>query len=719
VGNMGTQYGFLIFMKRLPVSIAKNLYCVPIFLLFFVLLAANFTPQPIYAEELLPTQLGDVSGPMTISADEIVYWRKENRYTAKGKVIIVTDRYTLTCDEAKVNNETGEVRARGKVKIKSEEYEIECESFSFNRTTEQGVLVKGTLYIVEMHATIGAQKIEKIGPGAYLIENASYTTCLCKEGEKPDWSVTARRIKLKEEGYAKTRGATFRIKDTPILYLPMAMFPVKQKRQTGFLVPDAGYSSRDGFEFALPFYVAAARWWDFTITERYIQERGIKQELEVRWVRRHGREGELNAYYLDDWKVGINRWAFSYEGRVPLALGVEWRQDMRWISDNEYIKDFKEDDLVESRARSLESRLILDRRFSWGEVSLFFRGIDDLQGDDIGLQYGYSDSDGDQSHQLPRLAVRTALVPIPHTPLFFGGRSAINNFYRESPSGASVYGYNDIQRGKIFPFLGATFRPRRGIYLTPEAGWQATAWKAGGYDYARSLAVGKAETGFRLYRIFKDRYKHTVEPRTRYMITREIGSESPPFLDKTDLLSDHEVVEFNLDQHFLVRRTDKRGTPRGMDVLQLEITQRYMPEDETWRMLRGQLEIRPSDKFKFDADTRYSLHRGAYHYATAGFTVEDKREDKLTVMYRYQGEDNWEFLKNRLRVPVTKVVALTYFNFINLTEGRFVDHGGGVKLTPTSECWTLRTEVSYHTDPEEVRFRLWLNLYGLGSAGSK
>ncbi len=39
---------------------------------------------------------------------------------------------------------------------------------------------------------------------------------------------------------------TARIKDVPILYTPYFIYPIKTERETGFLVPNAGYNSELG-----------------------------------------------------------------------------------------------------------------------------------------------------------------------------------------------------------------------------------------------------------------------------------------------------------------------------------------------------------------------------------------------------------------------------------------------------------------------------------------
>ncbi len=45
---------------------------------------------------------------------------------------------------------------------------------------------------------------------------------------------------------------TARIKDVPILYTPYFIYPIKTERETGFLVPNAGYNSELGGAYIQP-----------------------------------------------------------------------------------------------------------------------------------------------------------------------------------------------------------------------------------------------------------------------------------------------------------------------------------------------------------------------------------------------------------------------------------------------------------------------------------
>ena len=169
----------------------------------------------------------------------------------------------------------------------------------------------------------------------------------------------------------------------------------------------------------------------------------------------------------------------------------------------------------------------------------------------------------------------------------------------------------------------------------------------------------------------------------------------------------------------MTRRADKDGVLRANDFITLELTQIYTPDDGLFKISRAQLDVIVSDRLNFYSDAYYLDQKGMFRYIANGVNYETARHDKFNVSYRYQGEDNWQFVRTNAQVGLTQVVALTYMNYINITEQKFVDHGGGVALTPLSECWNLRFEVINHTDPQDIRYNVWINLKGLGSAGNR
>ncbi len=101
--------------------------------------------------------------------------------------------------------------------------------------------------------------------------------------------------------------------------------PVGDKRRSGFLIPNAKYSTTNYFEFYLPYYWNIAPNMDATITPHYIHKRGnIMWENEFRYLTQAG-AGLMELDYLPSDKVyedehptesNRHRWMYS-TGSTP------------------------------------------------------------------------------------------------------------------------------------------------------------------------------------------------------------------------------------------------------------------------------------------------------------------------------------------------------------------------------------------------------------------
>ena len=100
--------------------------------------------------------------------------------------------------------------------------------------------------------------------------------CLPATATMPDWKITGKNMTVTIEGYGTIHHAALWAKQVPVLYSPYLIFPAKTERQSGLLVPEAGYSERNGFQFSQPFYWAINDQSDATFTFEHIANRGEK-----------------------------------------------------------------------------------------------------------------------------------------------------------------------------------------------------------------------------------------------------------------------------------------------------------------------------------------------------------------------------------------------------------------------------------------------------------
>ncbi|MDX1902214.1 MAG: LPS-assembly protein LptD [Gammaproteobacteria bacterium] len=119
-----------------------------------------------------------------------------------------------------------------------------------------------------------AESYRKIAPNVYELYNASYSTC---PPLTHPWHVSAYHLLLdKNTGRGTATHARIYIRNVPVFYAPYLSFPIDSRRQTGFLTPVIGTSSKTGFRLSAPFYWNMAPNYDMTITPTLMTKRGIQ-----------------------------------------------------------------------------------------------------------------------------------------------------------------------------------------------------------------------------------------------------------------------------------------------------------------------------------------------------------------------------------------------------------------------------------------------------------
>src|SRR2546428_9282670 len=198
--------------------------------------------------------------PIHIQADTLVYSKETQTYHGKGSVVVVQGPYRLEADEATLNVATGQVTAVGRVHLNDGVHDIHGERLDFNFNTTKGVIFHGRLFVLEGNFMVNAQVMERLSEEQYRLEDVSFTTCSVLEGERTPWQFKADKAELETEGFLYARHVRFCILDVPVLYMPAVLFPAKRERATGFLFPQLGSSSGEGFK------VSATLFSEITLT---------------------------------------------------------------------------------------------------------------------------------------------------------------------------------------------------------------------------------------------------------------------------------------------------------------------------------------------------------------------------------------------------------------------------------------------------------------------
>jgi len=306
-----------------------------------------------------PLVQGDTNSlPVTINADHAGGNYPDNA-TFTGNVDINQGNSRLRADEVQLHQKQPEgaaepvrtVDALGNVHYDDNQVILKGPKGWANLNTKDTNVWEGDYQMVGRQGRGKADLMKQRGENRYtILENGSFTSCL---PGSDTWSVVGSEvIHDREEQVAEIWNARFKLGPVPVFYSPYLQLPVGDKRRSGFLIPNAKYSTTNYFEFYLPYYWNIAPNMDATITPHYIHKRGnIMWENEFRYLTKAG-SGLMELDYLPSDNVykddttnnpsGDDRHRWLFYWRHAGVMDQVWRFNVDYtkVSDSTYFNDF-------------------------------------------------------------------------------------------------------------------------------------------------------------------------------------------------------------------------------------------------------------------------------------------------------------------------------------------------------------------------------------------
>ena len=195
-------------------------------------------------------------GIYRIQANEITVYEAENKIVAKGSVIFDQG------DDQRITGAT----AVWNYKTKLGTFE---DATGFTNQTNDGTVLYFT-----------AERVERVSLNEIVITKGTFTAC---EEAVPKWSFSSERATIKTNDKLRIKNARFKIKNIPVLVVPFASIPIKERdRSSGFLTPTIGYSRRKGVRLSTAYYQTLGDSADVTFRGDVYTSRGLGYGLDVR-----------------------------------------------------------------------------------------------------------------------------------------------------------------------------------------------------------------------------------------------------------------------------------------------------------------------------------------------------------------------------------------------------------------------------------------------------
>lgn len=503
-------------------------------------------------------------GIYRLQADELTIYEAENRVVARGSVVFDQG------DDQRITGAT----AIWNYKTKLGSFE---DTTGFTNQTNDGTVIYFT-----------AERVERVSLDEIVVTKGKFTAC---EEAVPKWSFTAKRARIRTNDKIKLRSVKFRVKDIPLLSLPYASIPIKERdRSSGFLTPSAGYSSRKGVKLSGAYYLTLGRSADVTFRADVFSKRGIGYGADFRTRANSRSYLNFGFYAVKDRLFGPKADAQHPDqgGSLIYAEGVHYfpngftaSADIRLTSNLAFRQEFAEG--IQQIISPIEVSQVFVNK-SWNDYTLNFLARS-------------------QVISIPNVSEKTRNLPSVHLEkrptmpsflkgLYFSYKAALEGvsrreevtdlaLYRSMTGTDPVVSPSLVQRLDIYPQVTLPLQTK--YFNFTATGSARVTYYSNSFNDMRQVVsrdvirkYGEFAFDIRPVALAKNYYgkndafkfRHVIEPYVTYRLVRGVNNFHRIIrFDYVDTIANTNEVEYGVINRFYTRRYGEAVTPSAQQRL--------------------------------------------------------------------------------------------------------------------------------------------------------
>ena len=690
-----------------------------------------------------PLALREGDSEVNIVADQMQQvGGPRNLLIAVGNVEIIRGPTRLLADRVELNRDTGQAVAQGKVVFYDGPDRLVGERIDYNLKTGTGVVYQGSAVAAPFYH-LSAERMDRVGDSVYELRRGVFTTC---EGDDPPWSFRFGSGTADLDDIVYGRDASFWVKSIPVWpWVPFFAAALRRERQSGFLFPEFGQSSRKGVFSKIPYFWAIDDSQDLTVSLDAYSRRGLGIEGDYRYVMSREQRGELTVFGVDEFlrndpRLNENRgWAaFRHDWQITPRLSFKVNANV--TSDDLIFRDYG-NRLADRANQRAETNVFVTQ--NWDTWSL------------VGNVKWYQDLTTPRPIELqrvPEIKLVGIRQPVPGVPgLLYETTAGFVNFIRDvGPDGVRA----DFHPRLLMPI------PVAGVFtVTPFAGGRLTYYdervvdqrvtRVGALSVEESVHDPRVrrqvewgiEAESRVSRVYTSdgggdvaAYQHVIEPRVRVIQIRGVEQKDYPQYDPgastatgidpgyerrvgIDRLGKANEITYYLTNSLnakTVAGPDQQPVRWEMVRFTLSQTFKMDPVSQPLKDLYADLTISPNQRIGFHADARYNVYDLGLREANADIRLTYPRF-VMAVGPRFNEQGSSRYAKAEALVKLFGNVDVRGSTAWDVLRGRSIENRVGIDWR--FSCWSVMAEyVNRHGDENE--FRISVNLLGLGQVGT-
>ena len=226
-------------------------------------------------------------------ADTLFYYVELETILLKGNAKVTYHTSTIQADMISIDFSKNQSVAIGNVILEDREQIIIGASVYYDIESQTGLVIEGASRF-DMGYYYGSE-IRKVSDEVYDLDFGCYTSC---DALHPHFDIRAWTMRFYQDDVIVGRPVFFYVNNFPVLALPFAAFSVKGGRASGFLMPEPGYTPREGkYLRNLAYYYVINDYSDVTLSMDFIEKHGYNFGTNYIYMDRYRYNGNLNAKY--------------------------------------------------------------------------------------------------------------------------------------------------------------------------------------------------------------------------------------------------------------------------------------------------------------------------------------------------------------------------------------------------------------------------------------
>ena len=655
----------------------RSLYIAFIILVLFPM--GLFLSAPSARAQAQKIQSTSSAAPLKTNITSDTMTHSGDKYYFQGSVLITRGDLTAGGDRAVYDEKTSDLHLIGNTYLVDPAIVINAREAFYNMKTKTGKLYDATIFVRQRNFYISGATIDKTAPDVYQFKEAVFTAC---DSPKPAWSVKGRTAKVVIGDKLVMKDARIKAGPIPVFYTPWFAASISNKRKSGFLSPNAGFSTFGGAYLDIPYYWAIAENRDATVSLDFHSKRAVGGSVEGRYLEPSGISGSEKLAYLRDWKDRVNYLTLSGSHTWPYAFA-----ELDWANHRDYYKllDFN---FQQSERRYLESKgeghvEVKDYGKAFIRVRLFQDELDGVQESSV-------------IQELPETGFyfypRKVVQLLGHSAVF-DAQTALDNFWRDQGQTAL--------RLNLAPRLSYTIGDGVNFFQSAGVGVRQYDLMSPGRNINRMVFNYDAALRSRLEKTYQDGITHYIEPTLEFFYRNLSGQAPPMVFDSLEMDDQASFVQASV----MNRVKDKSG-----EFLDMLIQDQF--DLKAGRAQPITLSISSSRPATVSGSVTYDPYAGKLQAVQVNSSFKPIPQVLLSIIETYTPvQDSW------VHNISSQAVLSSHFTVVNAI---WYDTTAGLQqfsseLRYSSQCWGI--DLVFNKKPGNTAFFARLRLRGIGGGG--